>query len=137
MSDDCIFCQIVQGKIPCGKIYEDQRILAFLDIGPLSEGHCLIIPKEHYVRLEDCPEDVAAALTQKIPHLAPAIIKAAGAQGYNVLNNNGSCAGQLVEHVHFHIIPRNPGDGVFSQWPAGKYPPGRIEELTEKIKSLL
>ena len=137
MADDCIFCKIIAGEIPSAKIYEDEQILAFLDIGPLSEGHCLVVPKDHYLRFEQLPVDLASALIRQIAPVAQAVVKAVNAEGYNILNNNGRCAGQLVEHVHFHIIPRNSGDGVFTQWPAGKYSPGRMDELADMIKKLL
>lgn len=137
MADECIFCKIIKGEIPAGKLYEDDRVVAFLDIGPLSDGHCLVIPKEHYERLDECPAEVAAAVISKVGPIAKAIVSATGAAGYNVLNNNGSCAGQLVEHVHFHIIPRNAGDGLFTQWPSKQYPQGRAEELLQAIKKHL
>jgi len=137
MSDDCIFCRIVEGKIPSCKVCQDELTLAFLDIGPLSEGHCLLIPRQHYARLDECPAATLAALGRNLGPLARAVVDVVGAEGYNVLNNNDRCAGQLVEHIHFHIIPRNPGDGVFTQWPAGEYPEGRIEQLAENIKKLL
>ena len=137
MAGDCIFCKIVAGEIPSAKIYEDEQILAFLDIGPLSEGHCLVVPKDHYLRFEQLPADLASALIRQIAPVAQAVVKAVNAEGYNILNNNGRCAGQLVEHVHFHIIPRNSGDGVFTQWPAGKYSPGRMDELADMIKKFL
>ena len=137
MTDECIFCKIIKGEIPSCKVYEDEHILAFLDIGPLSEGHCLVVPKDHYPRLDDCPGDVTAAIVGKIVPIAKAIIAATGAEGYNVLSNNGRCAGQLVEHVHFHIIPRRPGDGVFTQWPSKEYPQGRAGKLTENIKQYI
>ena len=137
MSDQCIFCEIVQGNIPCAKIFEDDQILAFLDIGPISPGHCLVIPKKHYARLEQCPADLAAALAARLGPIAQAVIAAVNAPGYNILNNNDRCAGQLVQHVHFHIIPRNPDDGLFRHWPAAKYPPGKMEHIQQKITDSL
>ena len=128
MADECIFCKIIKGEIPAAKVYEDELILAFLDINPVSEGHCLLVPKDHYDRLEDC-----AAIGSKMGRIAKAIIAATNAEGYNVLNNNGRCAGQLIGHVHFHIIPRRRGDGIFIPWPSKEYPPGRAEELIQKI----
>jgi len=137
MADECIFCKIIKDDIPAHKLFEDDRVLAFLDIGPLSDGHCLVVPKEHYERLDDCPAEVAAALISKVGPIAQAIIAATDAQGYNVLNNNGRCAGQLVGHVHFHIIPRRAGDGIFTRWPSKQYHQGRAEELIQKIKQNL
>jgi len=137
MAEQCIFCRIVKGEIPAARVVEDDQVLAFLDIGPVNEGHCLLLPKAHHARLEDCPPELAAALARRLGPLARAIIAAVGAEGYNVLNNAGRCAGQLVEHVHFHVIPRRPGDGVFTQWPAGKYPPGRAEAVAARIRANL
>ena len=137
MSDQCIFCEIVRGNIPCAKIFEDDQVLAFLDIGPLSPGHSLLIPKKHYARLENCPADLAATLAARLGPIAQAVITAVNAPGYNILNNNDRCAGQLVEHVHFHIIPRNPDDGIFKHWPATEYPPGEMEKIQQKITDSL
>ena len=137
MSDQCIFCEIIRGNIPCAKIFEDDQVLSFLDIGPLSPGHCLVIPKQHYIRMEDCPPDIAAALGSRLGPIAQAVTAAVNAPGYNILNNNDRCAGQLVQHVHFHIIPRNPGDGLFGNWPAGKYPDGEMEKIQQKITEAL
>ncbi|MBN1437550.1 MAG: HIT family protein [Sedimentisphaerales bacterium] len=137
MGADCVFCQIVNGSIPACKIYEDQYMLSFLDIAPVSPGHCLLIPKKHYATLSECPQEVVAQLAGQLAAIGDAVVGATKAQGYNILNNNGRCAGQLVGHVHFHIIPRIEGDGVLSGWPAGKYPQGLIEEIAKEIKSLL
>lgn len=135
MNPDCVFCKIIDGKLPCCEIYQDEHILAFLDIGPLSDGHTLIVPKLHVDRLERCPPDVTAALASHFSRIAKAVLDAVGAPDFNLLNNNGTAAGQVVYHLHFHIIPRSPGDGLFNRWPAGKYPPGRIEQLQQNIKS--
>ena len=137
MSDDCIFCKIVQGRIPCYKLFENDAALAFLDIGPLSEGHTLVIPKAHHERLEDLPAELAGELVRLVQWLAPAVTAAVGAPGYNLLNNNHPCAGQLVKHVHLHLIPRRPDDAVFTQWPARTYPTGRAQQLAHAITSAL
>ncbi len=134
---DCIFCRMVGGEIPVAKIYEDDVVFAFLDIGPLSDGHTLLIPKEHFATLEDCPAELLGKVASRLGRIVSAAVKATGADGCNVLCNNGRAAGQLVEHLHFHIIPRKTGDGVFNRWPAFKYPQGKIEELAGQIKQLL
>jgi len=128
---------MVADSIPTAKVYEDDVVLAFLDIGPLSDGHTLLIPKQHYTRIGDCPEDVLAAFCARLGKVARAVVAAVGAEGYNILGNNGRSAGQLVEHVHFHIIPRRTGDGIFTNWPAYRYPQGRIEALAAKIRENL
>jgi len=130
---ECIFCKIVTGQIPAIKIYEDDKVLAFLDIGPLSDGHTLVIPKDHYTRIHDCPANLLASLGTIAGRIAGAVASAMNSDGYNLLCNNGRAAGPLVEHVHFHIIPRMTGDGVFTQWPAKRYPEGKIEKLAERI----
>ena len=134
---DCIFCKIVAGQIPSAKILEDDSALAFMDIGPVAEGHVLLIPKAHYVTLDQMPADEAAAMLRRLPALVGAVQKAMGCPGVNVLQNNGRIANQFVPHVHFHIIPRGEGGAWHFNWPVGKYPPGRIEELTASIKAKL
>jgi len=136
-ADDCIFCKMVAGQIPVTKIYEDKVILAFLDIGPLSDGHTLVIPKQHFEKLHDCPTELLSWLGSRLGKIAKAVAGAMDSEGYNVLCNNGRAAGQLVEHLHFHIIPRNIGDGVFDRWPAYKYQEGKIEEIAAKIRENL
>lgn len=135
--DDCVFCKMVAGEIPVVRIYEDETVLAFLDIGPISDGHTLVIPKEHCSLVHECQADVLAEVGRRLGRIAGAVVDAMQAEGYNVLCNNGRAAGQVVDHVHFHIIPRYLGDGVFTQWPAKKYPEGRIDVLAEKIREKL
>ncbi|MBW8002703.1 MAG: HIT family protein [Planctomycetes bacterium] len=135
--EDCIFCKIVAGQIPSTKIFEDDTVLAFLDVGPLSDGHTLVIPKEHYEKLHECPSELLGKVGSKLNKIAKAVSDGTGCEGYNVLCNTGRASGQLVEHVHFHIIPRNSGDGVFDRWPAKQYPDGKIETIAEKIREKL
>lgn len=134
---ECVFCAIAAGKIPCTKVYENDQVLAFMDIGPISDGHTLVIPKPHYERLHDCPPELLAEVAKAAGLLADAVKTAVGAEGYNVLCNTGSAAGQVVGHVHFHIIPRKSGDGVFNRWPAYKYPDGKAQQIAEIIKQNL
>jgi histidine triad (HIT) family protein len=131
---DCIFCKIVAGKIPCLKILQDAHALAFLDIGPLAEGHTLLIPTKHYVTLDQMPPEEAAALLKHLPALGRAVQQATSAEGFNVLQNNGLVAHQVVQHVHFHIIPRRTGDAFHFNWPAGQYTQGQGEALAERIR---
>ncbi len=134
---ECIFCKIVAGEIPCAKIYEDDEILAFLDISPFSQGHALVIPKVHVTRLDECPPEVMAQTAAKLPAIAQAVIEAVGAEAFNVVNNNGRAAGQLVDHLHFHIIPRSAGDGIIKYARQSECPSGRMEELARKIAGQL
>jgi histidine triad (HIT) family protein len=129
----CIFCRIARGEIPSMKVLEDDASLAFLDISPLAEGHVLIIPKVHRERLEEMSADEVAVITRHLPRLARAVLAVTGANAYNVLQNNGKAAQQSVGHVHFHIIPRHEGDALGYRWPASSYPPGRGEELKQKM----
>ena len=101
-----IFTKILAGIIPCHKVYEDEHVLAFLDINPVSAGHTLVIPKEPAETLDKLSDDAAAAVGRVLPRISRAIVKATGAKGFNVLQNNGACAHQAVFHVHFHIIPK-------------------------------
>jgi histidine triad (HIT) family protein len=125
---------MVAGEIPVTKIYEDDVVLSFLDIGPISDGHTLVIPKKHFEKLHDCPSELLGEVASRVGKIAKAVAGAMKADGYNVLCNNGRAAGQLVEHLHFHIIPRNSGDGVFDRWPAYKYEKGKIEQIALKIR---
>lgn len=133
----CIFCRIASGEIPSIKIYEDSTTLAFLDIRPVSEGHTLVIPKQHCGQLHHCPAGILADVLASVARVAGAVAAAMKADGYNVLCNNGPAAGQIIEHLHFHIVPRISGDGVFNRWPAREYEPGRIEQVAEKIRKSL
>ncbi len=102
----CLFCKIIAGIIPAHKVYEDDKVFAFLDIGPVSEGHTLVIPKTHAENLSAGSREDARALMDVIHSLAPKILKAVGADGYNLGMNHGECAGQEVMHTHLHIMPR-------------------------------
>jgi histidine triad (HIT) family protein len=130
---NCIFCKIVAGHIPCLRVYEDDNALAFLDIGPLADGHLLLIPKDHYERFETMPPDAVAAITRTVPSLARAVLDVTGRNAYNVLVNTGRPAGQEVPHVHFHIIPRQPGDGLGYRWNPKKYDGDRGKQLADAI----
>ena len=133
-ASECIFSKIVAGEIPAAKVYEDDVVLAFLDINPISEGHTLVIPKQKYEKLGDCPAELLGQFCSRLGKIANAVVAATGCDGYNVLCNNGRAAGQLVNYVHFHIIPRRNSDGVFNRWPSFSYPDGRIKQVAELIR---
>ena len=135
--DNCIFCKMVAGQIPVTKIYEDDFVLSFLDIGPISDGHTLVIPKQHFEKLHQCPPEVLSRVASCLGSIAKAVTSAMNSDGYNLLCNNGRAAGQLVDHLHFHIIPRKTGDGVFNRWPAYEYEKGRIEAIAAEIRKNL
>jgi len=132
-ADNCLFCKMVAGQIPVTKIYEDDVVLAFLDIGPISEGHTLVIPKQHYEQLHDCPAELIAQIASRLGKIAGAVSSAMNSDGYNILCNNGRAAGQVIEHLHFHIIGRNTDDGLFSRWPSYEYQAGQIESIAARI----
>jgi len=133
-ADDCLFCKMVAGQIPITKVYEDQVVLSFLDINPISDGHTLVISKQHFKKLHDCPAELSGQVFSRIGRIARAIMTAMNSDGYNVLCNNGKAAGQLIGHLHFHIIPRNTDDGLFRSWPSYEYKEGRIEHIAEAIR---
>jgi len=114
---DTIFGKILRGEVPCHKVYEDERVLAFLDVNPLTRGHVLVIPKEPAVTLDELSDESAAALGRVLPRLCRALKRVTGVEAYNVLQNNGSGAHQAVFHVHFHLIPKPHADeGLGIRW---------------------
>ena len=136
MSGDCRFCAIARKEAGARVVLEDEHVLAFLDIGPLSPGHTLLIPKERKAHLHELSEESAAALGRALPRLCRAVMKATGAADYNILQNNGAAAHQAVFHVHFHIIPKHAdGSGLGIGWPAGKLLDGA--DLAKTIVSKL
>ena len=130
---DTLFSKIIRGEIPCHKVYEDEQVLAFLDIGPLSRGHTLLIPKEAKATLDELSDESGAALGRVLPRLCRAVMKATGTSAYNVLQNNGMAAHQAVFHVHFHIIPKTSSSGLGMTWPSGRLDPEEGKALAEKI----
>ena len=123
---DCVFCMIRDGKIPSAKVYDDERTLAFMDINPLSRGHCLVVTKAHAATLYDAEvEDLKAAIATA-KKVAGALRKALSPDGLNVLQANGAAAFQSVAHFHLHLIPRWTGDGKGFDW---KLVPGIREEI--------
>lgn len=127
---DCIFCKIIAGAIPSTRIYEDDRVLAFLDIGPVIKGHALVIPKTHYDPLMETPDAVLADLIAVVRRIARAQVSGLGADGVNVTQANGASAGQVVPHLHFHVIPRFLRDGHHWNWNAKSY------DSTEEMKQI-
>jgi len=132
-----IFDKILAGEIPSYKVYEDDHVLAFLDIGPLSAGHTLVIPKERKAFLHQLSDESGAAIGRVLPRICRAALAATGATAYNILQNNGSEAHQVVMHVHFHVIPKLGSQGLGLLWPAGKLAEAAARELVEKMKKAL
>lgn len=134
---DCIFCKIIAVEVPAAVIYENDAVVTLLDIGPLAEGHLLVVPRRHFSKLSDLPPSESSQLGAVLPTMARALLEVTGADGFNVLVNEGRTAGQLVPHVHFHLIPRTPGDKLGYRWNAGSYAPGRADELAAEYQEIL
>ncbi|KAJ5088753.1 hit family protein 1 [Penicillium angulare] len=131
-SASCIFCKIIKGDIPSFKLYESARVYAFMDIQPLSRGHALVIPKFHGAKLTDIPDE---DLTEILP-VAKKIAQATGAKDFNILQNNGRIAHQVVDHVHFHMIPKpNEEEGMSIGWPAKNADMDQLKAYFEDVKS--
>jgi histidine triad (HIT) family protein len=109
--DDCVFCSIVDGDLPARTVHETERTVAFLDANPLARGHTLVVPKAHHARLGDLPRDLSAAVFEAVHDLVPAVESAVDADAVTVGVNDGAAAGQEVNHVHVHLVPRFAGDG--------------------------
>ena len=134
-TDDCIFCRIVRGEIPCARLYETETVLAFLDIAPVMKGHALVIPKAHHPLVWDLPAGLAGELLAAVGRVGQAVLSATGAEGLNVMMNNLEAAGQLVPHAHFHLIPRKTGDGL-ALWPQHAYEnQGEMSALAEAVRN--
>jgi histidine triad (HIT) family protein len=130
----CVFCKIVDGLIPSAKVLETDDAVAFLDINPVNQGHTLLVPKSHYAQLSDLPDLTAAEVASLLPRLCRAIRAATGADGLNVIVNNGLVAGQTIDHCHFHIIPRFQDDPVNWPWPHTEYVDDELGQMTFRIE---
>ncbi|KAI9372070.1 HIT-like domain-containing protein [Aspergillus egyptiacus] len=132
MSASCIFCRIIKGEIPSFKLFESEKVYAFLDIGPLSRGHALVIPKFHGEKLVDIPDE---HLTEILP-VAKKLAQVTGAVNFNVLQNNGAIAHQVVPHVHFHMIPKpNETEGLGIGWPQQPTDMDKLKAYYEELKA--
>ncbi len=132
-----IFDKILSGEIPSYRVYEDDHVLAFLDIGPLSSGHTLVIPKERGAFLHQLSEASSAAIGRVLPRLCRAVMKATGATAYNILQNNGTAAHQEVLHVHFHIIPRHGESGLGIGWKSSSLEAPAAQKLVSRMQQAL
>lgn len=136
-SQETIFDKILAGEIPCHRVYEDDHVLAFLDINPISLGHTLVIPKQRAAYVHELTDDAAAALGRVLPRLCRAMMEATGATAYNILQNNGASAHQAVFHVHFHIIPRLAETGLGVGWIPRRIDASIAEEILGKMRAFL
>jgi histidine triad (HIT) family protein len=135
---ETIFSKIIRGEIPCHKVYEDDKVLSFLDINPLARGHTLVIPKEAVVTLDQLSDESAAAIGRVLPRICRAVLSVTGAYAYNVLENNHALAHQAVPHVHFHIIPKyDDGAGLGLEWEPKRFDHGEGAKLAEALRGKL
>ena len=135
---ETIFSKIIRGDLPCHRVYENEDVLAFLDIFPVSLGHTLVIPKAPAVRLSDMSDESAAALGRALPRIARAVCDTVGVCDYTVVQKNGEPTGQVVMHVHFHIIPKHAdGTGVSLDWKPGKLEDEEGQKLAAKMANAI
>ena len=134
--EECLFCKIVKGELPSSKIYEDEDTLAFLDIFPVNKGHSLVISKEHYENIFDVPEESLSKISSVMKNVADAVKKGVNADGISIAQSNGKDAGQVIPHIHFHVMPRFKDDGL-KLWPQGKYEEGEMDKFKEDISKFL
>lgn len=131
--ENCVFCKILNGEIPSAKLYEDDDFMIMLDIGPATFGHALMIPKEHYANLFEMPDELLAKSVRLAKRWGKKLVEALGADGLNLVQNNGTAAGQTVFHYHLHLIPRYDGDGAGELWTPGTLSEERREEILRKM----
>jgi histidine triad (HIT) family protein len=134
--DDCIFCKIIAGKVPADKVYENDKIFAFLDIAPVNKGHTLVVPRAHHADLLETPDEVLSDMITRTKKIAAAVVKAVNADGFNIGVNTKPAAGQVVFHTHLHIIPRFSGDGL-KHWPKIKQTPEDMKKVADLIRSMI
>lgn len=133
---DCLFCKIINNEIPSHKIYEDDRVIAFLDIHPVKSGHTLVVPKAHAQNLSESSDEDLNATMEAIRKIVKAMENINDIEGFNVTSNVGQAAGQIILHTHFHIIPRHRGDGLV-MWSHQEVTQQELSGLAQKISSLL
>jgi histidine triad (HIT) family protein len=129
----CVFCRIIRGEIPSARVLETDHAVVLLDINPLNPGHALIVPRAHHAHLGELPADISAHAGSLLPRICRAIKSATGADGINVIINNGRVAGQTIEHCHWHVIPRFDNDRLHWPWPQGKYSGDELIQMKERI----
>ena len=135
--ENCIFCKIANGDIPSATVYEDDEFRVILDLGPASKGHALILPKSHYRDICDADEGIAAKLFPLAAKIGEAMKQGLGASGFNVVQNNGTCAGQTVFHLHVHVIPRYENGPAMVTWEPGKSDAEALAEVAEILKNAI
>ena len=131
---NCIFCKIANGEIPAATLYEDENFRVILDLGPASKGHALILPKSHAANIYELSDEMAAKAMILAKKMATAMTAALKCDGFNIVQNNGECAGQTVFHFHMHLIPRYKGDGVGLTWTPGELSDEVRDEILKKVR---
>jgi histidine triad (HIT) family protein len=132
--ENCIFCKIANGEIPSATLYEDEDFRVILDLGPATKGHALILPKEHYGNLCELPGEITAKAFLLAKKIGTKMMDVLGCDGFNVVQNNGTAAGQTVFHFHIHLIPRYEGDNAGVTWTQGTLTDEVKEELVQKFR---
>ncbi len=136
MDKDCIFCKIINNEIPSDRVYEDESTLAFMDLRPVSRGHILVVPKQHSENLLNTDDHSLQNLMPKVKKIANAVMQAVQADGINVTTNNGAASGQVIFHLHFHLIPRFNKDDL-KPWPHHEAEQKTRSEIAEAVKKNL
>lgn len=132
--DKCIFCKIVRGEIPSTNLFESGNVLSFLDIMPAAKGHALVIPKKHYATLLDMPHEEMKEVMEAVQKVAAAVMSTLKAEGFNVIQSNKEVAGQIIPHVHFHIVPRSKNDNISFEWERGEAEKEELAKYAEMVK---
>lgn len=130
---DCLFCKIAKGELPCKKVYEDRDTIAFLDINPANPGHTLVMPRRHADAIFDADEESLKSTVMALKKVATGIKEKIPCEGINIIQNNGKAAGQIVNHLHFHIIPRRKGDSVVISYPRMKSIESELNQIAAKL----
>jgi histidine triad (HIT) family protein len=138
---DCIFCRIVAGTSPCEAVWEDAASLTFMDINPMNDGHCLVIPKAHFANVFEMPPEIFGLVASAAAKVARAVAAELQPGGLSLVQANGALAGQSVFHLHIHVLPRRVGDGLPLNWdrkqPGGNGDRARIAEIARRLRSRL
>lgn len=134
---ECVFCDIIAGNIPAAKLIETDKVLSFLDISPVNPGHALVVPKRHVASLLDLTQDELHVAIFIAKRVAGAVLEATGSPAFNILQNDGTAAGQIIDHVHLHVIPRSPDDGFSFGWRQLNYEEGVLQSLQRAIQQNL
>lgn len=137
MKEDCIFCKLANGVFDTNTLYEDEDFRVIFDASPATEGHVLILPKEHYANVFELPEELASKVFALAKKIATVLKEITGCEGVNILQNNGEAAGQTVFHFHMHIIPRYGNSGEMIMWKANELNQDKVDEIIAKVQGLL